>query len=854
MARPEWQDEREILDLVHESIFARDRDLKITFWNAAAEELYGWTRDEALGRDADALLQCQHPLPLAEREAELFATGRWHGEFTRRTKSGSSVLVEVTWTVRRDEAGEPVEVVETGRNITEKRQVEEASRLSEYRFRNLFEAMAVAFWEIDFTEVGTMLKGLRDRGVSDLRCYMMEHGGFVREAMDRSIVRDVNAKGLQLFGAGAKDEVIGTGIGRFWPAESMAVYVEALVATMEKRPHYITETRMLTLQGQPIDVLFTVAWSSESRQSGIILVGMVDISDRVRAFEALERSEVKWRSLFNYMPIALWQLESRRMRDMFDALRRQGVEDFHEYIAEHPEFLDEAQASLTITEANEQAVKLFGAPDRETLLPVMSDLWLDRGDWADAAAARLSGARSHSAEAAIKTLDGRRVEVMFSVAFADPNNPESSNLVGAIDISESKRAREALARSELKYRNLFQHMPLSIWQIDTSELIPILARLRSEGVTDLNDYMDAHPDFLGRVMQILRVEQVNQGTVRMFGGRSPEDFVGPIARYWQDSPDTLRRSLVARYAGAESYAEETRVRTLDGRAIDVFFTSAFPAALSEMGIGLVGAIDIGDRLQAERMLRQVQADFAHAARVAMLGELTASIAHEVNQPLAAIATNGEASLRWLARPEPDVKEVRALAGRMVADARRAADVIARIRGMAARQTPAQAPVSVNEVVEDSLNFLRHELQAHRMEVYVDLARDLPDVLADRTQLQQVVVNLAVNAMQAVEERHISRPRLTVRSALSDGRVRVEVEDNGPGIAPDHAAQLFDSFFTTKQNGLGIGLSICRSIIEAHGGEISCATLPSGTRFAFSLPAAEPEPQLQPHPAPAHTKV
>jgi C4-dicarboxylate-specific signal transduction histidine kinase len=241
------------------------------------------------------------------------------------------------------------------------------------------------------------------------------------------------------------------------------------------------------------------------------------------------------------------------------------------------------------------------------------------------------------------------------------------------------------------------------------------------------------------------------------------------------------------------------------------------------------------------MLQKVQADFAHAGRVATLGELSASIAHEVNQPLAAIATNGEASLRWLDRAEPNVEEARKLAARMVADARRAADVIRHIRGMATRQSAGREPVSVNDVVEETLGFLQRDLQSKEVQVEFDPAPGLPPVEADRTQLQQVLVNLAVNAEQAMAQHEVADRRLTIRTRLLEsGCVSVGVEDSGPGIPDELAARLFDSFVTTKPNGLGIGLSICRSIIEAHGGRIDVANGDEGARFTFTLPAAQGE--------------
>jgi signal transduction histidine kinase len=479
------------------------------------------------------------------------------------------------------------------------------------------------------------------------------------------------------------------------------------------------------------------------------------------------------------MPIALWELDSRRLGAMYDELSSRGVSDFRAWFAEQPQRFEQARALLSVTEANDQALELFGAPDHDTLLPLMPALWSNPADFAEAAVARQAGARSYTSEASIQTVDGRERDVVFGIAFADPRDPESASLVGAIDISERKRATAALAQSELKYRNLFHHMPIGLCQLDVSELVGVLGRLRSEGVTDLDVYIDAHPDFVGQMMQVMRVEQVNEHLVALFGRGDPAEFVGPIDRFWRDSEETVRRSLCARFAGAEAHAEETRIRALDGRVIECFFTSAFPQALSDMGIGLVGFIDIRDRLEAERMLQQVQADFAHAARVATLGELSASIAHEINQPLAAIATNGEASLRWLDRPEPNVGEARELAARMVADARRAADVIRHIRAMATRQSAGRELLSVNDVVSETLDFLQRNLQARDVQVEFDADAGLPLIEADRTQLQQVMVNLAINAEQAMVQHKVPDRRLAIRTGLANGGcVCVEVEDSG----------------------------------------------------------------------------
>jgi C4-dicarboxylate-specific signal transduction histidine kinase len=233
----------------------------------------------------------------------------------------------------------------------------------------------------------------------------------------------------------------------------------------------------------------------------------------------------------------------------------------------------------------------------------------------------------------------------------------------------------------------------------------------------------------------------------------------------------------------------------------------------------------------------MQTEFAHAARVSMLGELTASIAHEVNQPLGAILTSGETAMRWLDRPKPDLGELRALASRTVSDARRAGEIIRRIRSMAAREEPQLLPIALNDVVEELMVFLAPELRNQAVDATLDLGPNLPAVRGDRVQLQQVFANLAVNALQALAG--ASERRLVIRTALADPlTLRAEVEDSGPGVAADQLDRLFHSFFTTKKGGMGIGLAICRSIVESHGGRIGATNLASrrGAQFYFALPA------------------
>jgi predicted ATPase/signal transduction histidine kinase/GAF domain-containing protein len=422
------------------------------------------------------------------------------------------------------------------------------------------------------------------------------------------------------------------------------------------------------------------------------------------------------------------------------------------------------------------------------------------------------------------------------------DEPGKLQFVGALmDITARKQAQAALERSEQRYRRLFRDMPVALCQLDAQPLIAILKDLRAQGVENLSSYIDDHPDLLRRAVEVLVVEEVNDYAVQMFGARDRSELLGSMQWLWRESLDTFRRAMESRYRGEELFQETMKLPTLDGRIIDVLLTVARPRMADDLGITLISLVDLTERVRAQEMLQRVQADFAHAARISMLGELAASIAHELNQPLAAITTNGEAGLRWLDRPVPDVAEVRQATTRMVADARRSADIIARIRGMAVRRAPEHTLVSLDELIREALVFLRHEAQSRAVTVSHHRAPGAPKVLADRIQLHQVIVNLAVNAMQAMAQAGSPERKITIRTATPDAATLCcTVEDSGPGIAPEHLDRLFDTFFTTKENGMGMGLSICRSIIEAHDGRIAAdnESAHGGARFYFTLPAAD----------------
>ncbi len=246
--------------------------------------------------------------------------------------------------------------------------------------------------------------------------------------------------------------------------------------------------------------------------------------------------------------------------------------------------------------------------------------------------------------------------------------------------------------------------------------------------------------------------------------------------------------------------------------------------------------DITERKHAEEALRQAQTDLAHASRVTTMGELTASLAHEIKQPIAAAVTNAKTCLRWLGRDQPDLAEAREATSRMIQDVTRAADIISRISLLFKKGAPQQELVDVNEVIREMIVLLRSEANRYSISIRTELAEDLPKVMADRVQLQQVFMNLMLNGIDAMKGT-TGGGELTIKSEAGDAQLLISVSDTGVGFPPEQADQIFRAFFTTKDNGTGMGLPISRSIIESHGGRLWAAGASGrGATFRFTLPA------------------
>lgn len=408
------------------------------------------------------------------------------------------------------------------------------------------------------------------------------------------------------------------------------------------------------------------------------------------------------------------------------------------------------------------------------------------------------------------------------------------------DITERKAAHTALVQSERRYRRMFDATRVGVVQEDWGAARAELAALGLADSEALSNHLAAHPELIARLRRLTKIVDVNPAFLAMIGSGSASHFHQTVDDVLSETDPTFGPALAAFVRGDSFHEGETEIVKTDGSRVPVIFAITFPTVDDGDGNVLVFVVDITERRQAEDAVLHAQAELAHAARVATLGELTASIAHEVNQPLMAVVTNGEAALRWLRRDKPDLQEVDSAIGRVVSEGRRASEIVKRIRAFLTKTPTLSTALDVAALIEDAAHLVQRELARAEVEMRFEVATDLPLVVGDRIQLQQVLVNLMVNAGQAMSEQD-GRRLLTITAGqvsgqISEACVEIALRDTGPGISPENVERLFDPFFTTKPEGMGMGLAICRTTAEAHGGKLSVESSPGGgATFRLTLP-------------------
>lgn len=375
-------------------------------------------------------------------------------------------------------------------------------------------------------------------------------------------------------------------------------------------------------------------------------------------------------------------------------------------------------------------------------------------------------------------------------------------------------------------------MGLALGKFDVSAATPLADALREDGLAEVR-----RDDLLRRLLTEIRLVAVNCRAGRLLG---VEEGALPIAarELWPFSEASqLAESLDALRNPEACFRTQLALKT-QGGPVHVLYTSWREPADGTDYITF-GLLDVSDRVAAEQALQEQRAQMAHADRLSTLGVMTATIAHEVRQPLSVILASAQAALRWLRRPEPDLPQIEQCLDMIVLGGTKAEETVARLRQLAASRSDTRDSCTLGVVVEETVDFLRPELAARQATITLDIESRLPPVRADGVQLRQVLMNLLLNAAQAMADAQCWNRALKVRARADGAIVQVDVEDSGPGIAEADRDRLFEGFYTTKASGLGLGLKICRQIVEDHGGTIDHLPRPSGgSIFRIRLPAEE----------------
>ena len=377
----------------------------------------------------------------------------------------------------------------------------------------------------------------------------------------------------------------------------------------------------------------------------------------------------------------------------------------------------------------------------------------------------------------------------------------------AIDVTERKQAEDNIRQRENELRHILDFAP---------QQVAVLG-----------------PDY--------RRIYINQAVLDYFGLTLEECL--SLDRSWFFHPDDYERiksETQSKFSTGLPHEVEYRLRRKDGTYR--WFLFRYNPLRDEQGRlrrWYAAGTDIEDRKEAEELLRQAQANLAHVNRLTTMGELTASIAHEVNQPIAASLTNARTCLRWLHGDTPNLEEAREAATRIVQDQTRAGEIISRIRLLFKKDTSQRELVDINEIIREMIVLLRGETTRYLITLRTELAEDLPQVMGDRVQLQQVMMNLMMNGIDAMVDVDGTRELVISSQRVKDGQLTLSVSDSGVGLPPERADHLFDAFFTTKAHGTGMGLRISRSIVESHGGRLWAGeNTPHGASFYFTLPTID----------------
>jgi PAS domain S-box-containing protein len=481
-----------------------------------------------------------------------------------------------------------------------------------------------------------------------------------------------------------------------------------------------------------------------------------------------------------------------------------------EFVEQSPEAVAVLDVEGRVLCISSQFSRMFGYAPSDALGYSIYDLIIPERlvDSARELSARLHRGARIELETARRRKDGTEIDVsLVAVPLSTAAGARVAHYTLYHDITERKRADERLVESEARFRAIADAAPVMIWTTGT------------DGFCDY--FSKPWLEFTGRTME----QEVGTGWVE---GVHPDDVKTCFDSYWPN------------FHGRRPFRMDYRLRRADGEYRWVIESGIPRYTGAGEFAGYIGAnIDITDLRRAEEereRLRQVQAELAHLNRLATMGELTASLAHEINQPIASALISARACVLWLNKEVPDLEEARAAASQMIAEAERTSAIVDRVRSLYRRGSLQREPVDVNSTIRDMVVLLDKTAAKNSVSIRTALKAALPPALADRVQLQQVLMNLMLNGIESMKD---TGGQLSISSrATEDGQLSIAVTDSGIGLPAGADERIFAAFFTTKPQGTGMGLAITRSIIESHGGRLGAkANEGPGATFQFTLPQA-----------------
>jgi PAS domain S-box-containing protein len=620
-------------------------------------------------------------------------------------------------------------------------------------------------------------------------------------------ILEANLAGAALLGV-ERSKLVSRRLQRFLAPPSRPGFLAFLARVFGSAGKQVCEGQLLKADGAAVLAGFHAALAdSLDGSQKWCRVAVSDLSAFNRAKEAQRRTKAL--SVAN-----LWLRREFILRQEVEEALRQNEERFNQVAEASGKFIWEVDAKGLYTYASVSVKTILGYTPRELvgkkhfydlLVPSVREQ-LKEGVFRTFAERKIF--RDFPNPKVSKS--GKTVHVETSgVPALDPTGKFIGYRGADTDVTERKRAEEALAGSELRFRTLIEQAPIAI----------------SISRNGFGVYANR------KLAQMCGLQGAGE-----WSGRPIPEFFAPQSR--DESKERTRRRLLGLPVPDEFDAIGLRT---DGSQFPIRVVVA-QVQLADGMANIAFITDVTERKQAELESQRSRAEIAHLSRTATLGELSGSLAHELNQPLAAILANAQAGQRFLADDHVDLNEMRDILKDIVMDTQRAGEVIRRLRQLLKKGELNRLPLDLNEVVQATLRLVRNDLLIHNITLQAEYAPEMPVIEGDRVQLQQVLLNLIVNATDAMAQTSPAERRLFVRTEhLKKDGVCVSVSDSGRGMPPDIAKRIFDPFFTTKHTGMGLGLKVCRTIITAHGGQINGTNNPEqGATFLFTLPAAKKE--------------